>query len=281
MGASSGGSATPLSSAVALRVPPLIALGASRALERARGRPGRLRRVLLGGGAPVVGDSRRALLGLPGDGLESLGRGLGSGGSSALCGRLDLRARGRLVLRRAAAGEHGDEREQRAAISARRRVDMDGSMEMIAHADALHASCIGRRARGLSGILGPMATWNDVHHRRPGARHARPRALRGPQAPDDRDAAQGRRAAHQRHRMPLHRGRPVVRLDAERGQGAATSSAIRASRCTPAPATPPTGTATPRSPAASRRSPSRAGARRSSPPWASRTRASRTSSGPS
>ena len=45
----------------------------------------------------------------------------------------------------------------------------------------------------------------------------------------------------------------------ERGQGAATSSATRASRCTRAPATPPTGTATRRSPAAPRRSPTRSG----------------------
>ena len=80
MGASSGGSATPLSSAVALRVPPLIALGVSPRSRVADAGP-----VGFGvAGSSATPDSTASGASLwPATGSTSFGRGLGSGGCSA------------------------------------------------------------------------------------------------------------------------------------------------------------------------------------------------------
>jgi hypothetical protein len=83
-GASSGGSATPLSSAVAFFVPPLIALGVLSRSRVPEAGPVGLGALSSGAAAPVVAVAVSARSTCPATGSESFGRGLGSGGSSAL-----------------------------------------------------------------------------------------------------------------------------------------------------------------------------------------------------
>ena len=115
VGASSGGSATPLSSAVALWVPPLIALGAflrasvPEAASVGLGVEGSLAMPpLLSSACARAGD-------LAGDGLDELRMRLGQRGLLGVLLGLDAGVHRRGV--RAAAGEnrHGQQEDQRAA----------------------------------------------------------------------------------------------------------------------------------------------------------------------
>ena len=89
VGASSGGSATPLSSAVAVRVPPLIALGASLRASVPEAAP--VGFGVSGSAAmPPVDSTADASAIWPATGSTSFGRGLGSGGISSCFAALTL-----------------------------------------------------------------------------------------------------------------------------------------------------------------------------------------------
>ena len=96
-----------------MRVPPLIALGASLRASVPEAAPVGFG-VSGSRGDAAAGLDRRASAIWPATGSTSFGRGLGSGAISSCFGRLDAGVRG---LVRAAAGERGDEQEedQRAA----------------------------------------------------------------------------------------------------------------------------------------------------------------------
>jgi hypothetical protein len=116
-GASSGGSATPLSSAVAFFVPPLMALGASWRASVPEAGPVGFGAGASGAAAPDVATSSVALSACPATGSTSFGRGLGSGGSSALWAALtSTRGAGSSAPQPATAGT----RASRPQISARR-----------------------------------------------------------------------------------------------------------------------------------------------------------------
>ena len=105
LGASSGGSATPLSSAVALRVPPLIALGVSpRSRVEDAGPVG----FGVAGSSATPDSTRLRRLALARDGLDELRPRLRQRRLLGVLGRLDVAAR---LGRGAAAGER-DERER-------------------------------------------------------------------------------------------------------------------------------------------------------------------------
>ena len=114
VGASSGGSATPLSSAVALWVPPLIALGAflrasvPEAASVGLGVAGSLAM------PPLLSSACAALATWPATGSTSFGCDLGSGGCSACFSALTPERA--VAVRAAAAGEdrHGQQEDQRA-----------------------------------------------------------------------------------------------------------------------------------------------------------------------
>src|SRR4051812_50180974 len=96
-GASSGGSATPLSSAVASSVPPLIALGAAPRLRvAAEAGPGGLGALSGGATLSLVAPSSFAvaLETRPATGSTTFRRGLGSGGRRAAAGGGGLAAGG-------------------------------------------------------------------------------------------------------------------------------------------------------------------------------------------